>query len=54
MKHVTLTRRAMIRSLASTAAAAVAIGPAAALAQQLGEGMDRSGTPVIRSTRSGQ
>lgn len=44
-----LTRRALLRGLASAAAAASVAAPAVALAQQLGEGMDRAGTLDIRS-----
>jgi cytochrome c-type biogenesis protein CcmH/NrfF len=44
-----IQRRTFLRSLLTLAPAALAAAPAVALAQQLGEGMDRSGTLDIRS-----
>ncbi len=53
MRPGTLTRRAVLHTLASLASAAataaVVAVPGVALAQQLGEGMDRTGTLDIRS-----
>jgi cytochrome c-type biogenesis protein CcmH/NrfF len=44
-----MIRRTFLRSLLSLPSAALAAAPAVALAQQLGEGMDRAGTLDIRS-----
>jgi cytochrome c-type biogenesis protein CcmH/NrfF len=44
-----MRRRTLLRGLISLPAAALAAAPLAALAQQLGEGMERSGTLDIRS-----
>jgi cytochrome c-type biogenesis protein CcmH len=52
MKPAVMHRRTFLRALVSASAAslgAVAVAPSVALAQQLGEGMDRSGTLDIRS-----
>ena len=44
-----IRRRTFLRALVSLPVAAIASAPLAALAQQLGEGMERSGTLDIRS-----
>ena len=44
-----ISRRAFVRALVSAPLAALAAAPAVALAQQLGENMDRGGTLDIRS-----
>jgi len=49
MTSSAVSRRVFLRSLAITAAVATVAAPGAALAQQLGEGMDRTGTLDIRN-----
>jgi len=49
MRSSAISRRVFLRSLVATTAVVTIAAPAVALAQQLGEGMDRGGTLDIRN-----